>query len=556
MTEQPTSGSPPALELERLSKSYPGVQALRDVSFAIAGGEIHALLSENGAGKSTLLKIVSGAVRPDAGRIVLDGTALDLHVPLEARNAGIALIHQELALVPHMSAAANMYLGREVTRGVTLNRAAMETRAQELVDKLGVEIDVRRPVRMLSMAERQCVEIARALLFRARVLALDEPTSSLTNRECEALFTILRGLRAEGVAIIYVSHRLEEVAQIADRATVMRDGRVVSTLEVARTTRAELVTMMVGRDLSEMAQSPYRPPEAVALRVQHLSSAARLFDISFEAYRGQVLGIAGLVGSGRTELLRAVFGADPIDHGTIEVNGQPFAQRNVRGAIGRKMGLIPEDRKGQALFGRMSIRSNMTLASLSRFARGGVIQRRARQAEAEQLIADLDLRPRDSARRRPAFRRQSTESNRRPLVECQERHSPHRRADPRGRRRRQSRDLPPDRNAHGGRRSGHHGVVGFARGPADQRPHRGDARGPNRQGTRPAICERTNNHALRDGRCLAMQSLQTPNVEVVSAAGAAAALRRTESIERVRRLGILFGFVVVYGVFRYSTTNS
>jgi ribose transport system ATP-binding protein len=398
MTEQPTSGSPPALELERLSKSYPGVQALRDVSFAIASGEIHALLGENGAGKSTLLKIVSGAVRPDAGRIVLDGTALELHAPLEARNAGIALIHQELALVPHMSAAANMYLGREVTRGVTLNRAAMETRAQELVDKLGVEIDVRLPVRTLSMAERQCVEIARALLFRARVLALDEPTSSLTNRECEALFTILRGLRAEGVAIIYVSHRLEEVAQIADRATVMRDGRVVGTLEVARTTRAELVTMMVGRDLSEMAQSPYRPPEAVALRVQHLSSAARLFDISFEAYRGQVLGIAGLVGSGRTELLRAVFGADPIDHGTIEVNGQPFAQRNVRGAIGRKMGLIPEDRKGQALFGRMSIRSNMTLASLSRFARGGVIQRRARQAEAEQLIADLDLRPRDSAR--------------------------------------------------------------------------------------------------------------------------------------------------------------
>jgi ribose transport system ATP-binding protein len=401
MTEQPTSSaSPPALELDRLSKSYPGVQALRDVSFAIAGGEIHALLGENGAGKSTLLKIVSGAVRPDAGRIVLDGTALELHSPLEARNAGIALIHQELALVPHMSAAANIYLGREVTHGgVTLDRTAMEKRAQELVDRLGVLIDVRRPVRTFSMAQRQCIEIARALLFRARVLALDEPTSSLTNRECEALFTILRGSRAEGVAIVYVSHRLEEVALIADRATVMRDGRVVGTKNVAQTTRAELVTMMVGRDLSEMPQSPYHPPEAVALRVQNLSSAARLFDISFEAYRGQVLGIAGLVGSGRTELLRAIFGADPIDRGTIEVNGQPFAQRNnIRGAIGRKIGLIPEDRKGQALFGRMSIRSNMTLASLGRFARGGVIQSKPREAEADQLIADLDLRPRDSAR--------------------------------------------------------------------------------------------------------------------------------------------------------------
>jgi ribose transport system ATP-binding protein len=383
MTEQPTSASLPVLALERLSKSFPGVQALRDVSFAIAGGEIHALLGENGAGKSTLLKIVSG----------------DLHSPLEARKAGIVLIHQELALVPHMSAAANIYLGREVKRGgVTLDRAAMETRAQELVHKLGVEIDVRRPVRTLSMAQRQCVEIARALLYRARVLALDEPTSSLTNRECEALFTILRGLRAEGVAIVYVSHRLEEVAQIADRATVMRDGRVVGTVAVAQTSRAQLVTMMVGRDLSEMPQTPYRPPEAVALRVEHLSSAARLIDISFEAYRGQVLGIAGLVGSGRTELLRAIFGADPVDRGTISINGKPFAQRSVRGAIGRKIGLIPEDRKGQALFARMSIRSNMTLASLGRFARGGVIQRRPRQAEAEQLIADLDLRPRDSAR--------------------------------------------------------------------------------------------------------------------------------------------------------------
>jgi ribose transport system ATP-binding protein len=399
MTEPTTSAATPALALERLSKSYPGVQALRDVSFAIASGEIHALLGENGAGKSTLLKIVSGAVRPDAGRIVLEGAPLELHSPLDARKAGIALIHQELALVPHMSAAANMHLGREVTRGgVTLDRASMEKRAQEIVDKLGVEIDVRRPVRTLSMAQRQCVEIARALLFRARVLALDEPTSSLTNREREALFTILRSLRADGVAIVYVSHRLEEVALIADRATVMRDGRVVGTKHVAQTTRAELVTMMVGRDLSEMPQAPYHPPQAVALRVQNLSSAARLFDISFEAYRGQVLGIAGLVGSGRTELLRAIFGADPIDRGTVEVNGRPFAQRNIRGAISRKIGLVPEDRKGQALFGRMSIRSNMTLASLGRFARGGVIQSKPRAAEADQLIADLDLRPRDSTR--------------------------------------------------------------------------------------------------------------------------------------------------------------
>ncbi len=399
MMERQTSGPVPALALEGLSKSYPGVAALQDVSFSVAGGEIHALLGENGAGKSTLLKIVSGAVRPDAGRIVLEGTPLELRSPLEARNAGIALIHQELALVPHMSAAANMYLGREVKRSnLTLDRAAMVTRAQELVRRLGVDIDVRRPVRTLSMAQRQCIEIARALLYRARVLALDEPTSSLTNRECDALFVLLESLRAEGVAIIYVSHRLEEVGRIADRATVMRDGRVIGTVQVAQTPPAQLVTMMVGRDLSEMQQSPYRPPGPIALKVDHLTSAARLVDISFEAYRGQVLGIAGLVGSGRTELLRAIFGADPIDAGTIAVDGKPLPRRSVRAAIGRKIGLVPEDRKGEALFARMSIRSNMTLVSLARFARSGIIRHRPRNVEADELIADLDLRPRDSTR--------------------------------------------------------------------------------------------------------------------------------------------------------------
>jgi ribose transport system ATP-binding protein len=394
-----TGGPVPVLALERLAKAYPGVRALRDVSFSVAGGEIHALVGENGAGKSTLLKILSGAVRPDAGRIVLDGRARELHSPLDARRYGIALIHQELALVPHMSAAANIFLGREVTRGgVTLDRAAMEKRAQQIVDRLGVDIDVRGPIRLLSMAQRQCVEIARALLFRARVLALDEPTSSLTNRECDRLFDILRTLRAEGVAIIYVSHRLEEIAAIADRATVMRDGQVVATVPVAETPRAALVTMMVGRDLANLPRPAYRQPGEIALRVDRLTAPPRLVDVSLAAYRGQVLGIAGLVGSGRTELLRAIFGAEPFVRGTISINSRPFERCSVRGAIGRKIGLIPEDRKGQALFGRMSIRSNMTLASLGRFARGGVIEARARQAEADELIVDLDLRPRDGAR--------------------------------------------------------------------------------------------------------------------------------------------------------------
>lgn len=399
MTQAAIAVPGPRLSLQGLSKAYPGVQALRNVSIEVQGGEIHALLGENGAGKSTLLKILSGAVRPDAGTIALDGRKLEFHSPAQARNSGIALIHQELALVPHMSAAANIYLGREITqRHLTLDRTTMRRRAREVVERLGLDLDVQRSVRTLSMAQRQCVEIARALLYRARVLALDEPTSSLTARERGRLFDVLRQLRREDVAVIYVSHRLEELAEIADRATVLRDGSVIGTIPVPQTSRATLVTMMVGRDLSEFPQVAYRAPAQSALRVEELASASGLRGVSFEAYRGQVFGIAGLVGSGRTELLRAIFGADPVARGRISVDGRPFDARTVRGAIRRKIGLLPEDRKGQALFGRMSIRSNITLASLGRFTSGGVIRRRKRELEADRLIADLDLRPRDASR--------------------------------------------------------------------------------------------------------------------------------------------------------------
>jgi len=389
---------PLALALAGLTKAYPGVQALSNVSIEVRGGEIHALLGENGAGKSTLLKILSGAVHPDAGSVSINGRPLVLHSPLQAREAGIALIHQELALVPHLSATSNIFLGRELTRGIELDRVAMARRANELVGRLGLDLDVSRPVRTLSMAQRQCVEIARALLYEARVLALDEPTSSLTGIERDRLFEVLRKLRADGVAIVYVSHRLEELAAIADRATVMRDGRVIDTVTVAATPRSTLVAMMVGRDLSELRRTEYRPPTECAVRVEALNSSTGLKDVSFEAYRGQIFGIAGLVGSGRTELLRAIFGADGMGSGRIFIDGKAFVPTSVRAAIGRKIGLLPEDRKGQALFGRMSIRSNVTVASLDRFASGGFVHRKQRNAEADRLIADLDLRPRDGSR--------------------------------------------------------------------------------------------------------------------------------------------------------------
>ncbi len=399
MTKHCGQNVPATLALQGITKSYPGVQALRDVSFAANSGEVHALLGENGAGKSTLLKILSGAIRPDGGTILLDGQRLDVHSPLQARHAGIALIHQELALVPQMNAVRNIFLGRELRRdGVRLDRTMMERRAREVVDRLGLDIDLKRPVRTLSMAQRQCIEIARALLSSVRVLALDEPTSSLTNRERDRLFDVLRQLRGEGVAIVYVSHRLEELAEIADRATIMRDGAVVDTVRIGETPRSRLVSMMVGRDLSEYPEPAFRTPGKVALRVQHVSADSGIFDISLDAYRGQVLGIAGLIGSGRTELLRVIFGADPMRNGSIEVNGEAFEPGVVRGAIRRRIGLLPEDRKGQALFARMSIRSNMTLASLERFTRAGVLRERERDLEANRLIEDLDLRPRDANR--------------------------------------------------------------------------------------------------------------------------------------------------------------
>ena len=474
MSEGPDQAVPSSLAVNGITKSFPGVQALRDVTFAVKSGEVHALLGENGAGKSTLLKILSGAIRPDAGTISLGGAQLDAHTPLQARHAGIALIHQELALVPQMNAVRNIFLGREIRRdGIRLDRATMEKRARQVVDRLGLDIDLQSPVRTLSMAQRQCIEIARALISEVRVLALDEPTSSLTNRERDRLFEVLRQLRGEGVAIVYVSHRLEELAEIADRATVMRDGAVVDTVTIRDTPRSKLVSMMVGRDLSEYPEPAFRLPGRLALRAKNLSAPSGVFDVSFDAYRGQVLGIAGLVGSGRTELLRVIFGADPLHGGSIEVNGEAFEAGIVRGAIRHKIGLLPEDRKGQALFGRMSIRSNMTLASLETLHPF----RRAARTGARIGGEPLDRRSRStSARCRPSCRRaigrQSAEDHRRTLAQRRERYLAHRRADSRSRRRCESGDLSHHRSPRKSGRRRHHGVFGLTGGFANERPDR------------------------------------------------------------------------------------
>jgi ribose transport system ATP-binding protein len=393
-TERPE----PLLDARNLSKRFAAVQALKDLSIDVRPGEVLALLGENGAGKSTFLKILAGTQRLDSGHMLLAGEDYDPHNPRAAHDAGVALIHQELALVPQLDAAANAFLGRELHggRGPALGRREMRRRMEEVIERLGLDVPVTQAVGTLPMAQRQGVEIAKALLFNVRVLAMDEPTSSLSSHEIERLFAVIRQLRAEGTAILYVSHRLDELPHIADRATVMRDGQLIGTVNIADTSREELVRMMVGRELAELEVRHRKPQPGAALAVRGLTRAGVLHDASLTVAPGEVLGIAGLVGAGRTELLRAIFGADPVDAGEIEVNGQVLERPSIERGIAAGMGLVPEDRKDQALIPQMDVKSNVALSSWRRFiTRGGWLRKIRRRRAVTAVTEELDVRPAD-----------------------------------------------------------------------------------------------------------------------------------------------------------------
>jgi inositol transport system ATP-binding protein len=366
--------------MSRISKSFPGVRALDGVDFAIAPGEIHALLGENGAGKSTLLKILSGAQAPDAGEIALDGAPTAFASPHDAQRLGIATIYQEFTLAPNMTVAENIFIGREPGPGPFVNWRRMTTDALAITRRLGLGLNPAAVVRDLSVAEQQTVEIARALSMRSRLIIMDEPTSALSVAEVQRLFRIVRDLKAEGIGIIFVTHRLEEVMAICDSYTVLRDGRRVGSGSVAETTIESLIKLMVGRDIdglfatrSEFTGGP------VALRVEGLSrrgntqdaTAIVLDNVALEARRGEILGVAGLVGAGRTETARAIFGADRRDAGRIYIEGEFVDIRSPRDAIRHGVGLVPEDRKQQALFLSLGVRLNLSMASHERilFAR-------------------------------------------------------------------------------------------------------------------------------------------------------------------------------------------
>ncbi|AJD44487.1 sugar transporter ATP-binding protein (plasmid) [Rhizobium gallicum bv. gallicum R602sp] len=383
----------PRLAFENISKVFPGVKALSDVSFDVAPGEIHALLGENGAGKSTLLRILSGVFRATEGEIKIDGAAHHFKRPESARQAGIAMIHQELQQVPHLTVAQNMFLGHSLTRfgGIVVNRREQERRAAEALAMIDPTINPAAPISTLKVAQRQVVEIARALLDKAKIIAMDEPTSSLTPSEFERLADIIERLSTRGVSIIYVSHKMDEVFRVCQRATVMRDGKVVGMVDLKKTATAEVIAMMVGREL--LAEEHHsHATTTTSVEARNLNTA-RVRDISFDLHKGEVLGVAGLVGSGRTELLRALSGADKVTSGTIKVDGKLLTLSNPRAAIAAGIGLLPEERKREGIIPDRSVTINMALPSMNRFSKGGFINHRKLKRAAEDLLKRVNLRP-------------------------------------------------------------------------------------------------------------------------------------------------------------------
>ncbi len=375
----------PLLRLHAITKRFSGVTALNGVDFELHAGEVHALLGENGAGKSTLIKVLAGVHRADEGAVFMDGNPVDIHQVADAERYGIRVIHQELSLAPNLTVAENIYLGREPKRFGLLNRRQMNEDARTLVKRLGLEeiAAVHLQVSTLSIAQRQLVEIARALSSEARVLILDEPTSSLSGAETEALFVTLDRLRKQGVGIIYISHRLEEVLRLADRITVLRDGSTIGTQQATQVNKRELVHWLVGRDITDYFHRPAHKPGKRALEVRGLRNE-RVRGVSLQVRYGEILGIAGLVGSGRSELMRAIFGVDRFSEGEIRLDGERVEIHSPGDAVKAGIILIPEDRQGEGLVMMQSVGFNIALpwlkdwihaARFNRKHRSGIIDR-------------------------------------------------------------------------------------------------------------------------------------------------------------------------------------
>ncbi len=381
------------LRMQNITKRFPGVLALDNVSLSVRKGEVHALLGENGAGKSTLMKILSGAYHKDEGEIFIDGQTVDIRSSSDAQALGISIIYQELNLIEQLTVAENIFMGSPIMRTPAMvNWRAMMKKAQELLDELGISISARSLIRNLGVAHKQMVEVAKALSIQSRILIMDEPTAPLTSREIDTLFSTIRMLRERGVAIVYISHRLEEVKEICDRATIMRDGRNVAVVDVADTSIDEIIRYMVGRKLEEKFPKIYIPLGEELFRVESLSAGKLVRDVSFSVQAGEILGIAGLVGAGRTETARAIFGMDRLISGSIYVAGQPVVINRPLDAIRAGIGFVTEDRKEEGLVLTMNVGSNITLATLKEFMRLGKLNLAQERDTIRAYISKLNIK--------------------------------------------------------------------------------------------------------------------------------------------------------------------
>jgi ribose transport system ATP-binding protein len=383
------------VEMAGITKDFPGVHALAEATFELRGGEVHALVGENGAGKSTLMKILAGIYQPDAGVIRFRGDEVQLANPRAARDLGISMIHQELNLMPHLTVAQNIFLGREprARPAFLLDDRALIGQTRELIDHLHLKLDPRARVGDLKIAQQQMVEIAKALSLDAAVLVMDEPTAALTETEIDELCRIIRELRASGVGIVHISHRLEELKQISDRVTVMRDGRYIATLDTPEASIPSIINMMVGRTIYEEAPEIPQRSEHVVLEVRGLTRGRMVRDVSFQLHRGEILGVAGLVGAGRTEVVRAIFGADQRESGEILVHGRRVDIRNPADAVALGIGYLAEDRKRFGLALGMDVETNIVLAAFRKFlASFGRIDTRLTRAAATKRVSELAIK--------------------------------------------------------------------------------------------------------------------------------------------------------------------
>jgi ribose transport system ATP-binding protein len=383
----------PLLEMQDVSKRFPGVQALDKAQLDVKSGEVLALVGENGAGKSTMMKILSGVYQADSGTIVMDGHEVVPRDPVYARDdLGISIIYQEFNLALNLSVAENIYLGRYPTRRGFVQYERLYRQAEDFLGLLGTELNPRTLVARLSVAQQQMVEIAKAISYQAKLLIMDEPTAALTSREVQTLFDLTRGLRDKGVGIIFITHRLDEIFEIADRVTVMRDGKTVGTEPISQVDRTTVVRMMVGRDLSEMYAARDSSIGDSLLEVCHLSTPGLLDDISFELRRGEIVGLFGLLGAGRTDLARALFGAGPAPSGEVRLNGRPVIVRSPADATKAGLAYVPEDRKLQGLILPMSVRENVTLAVLRELSQATLVRRSQERQRTDHFIKALNIR--------------------------------------------------------------------------------------------------------------------------------------------------------------------